>query len=87
MITSPFLFYRGAATIMAADLAHTPATGIRVQCCGDAHLMNFGAFAGCWNNLTFCIWNRSVELLIDQYTLALTGQLHYLNTPAKPLEI
>jgi uncharacterized protein (DUF2252 family) len=39
------LFYRGAAAIMAADLAHTPATGIRVQCCGDAHLMNFGAFA------------------------------------------
>jgi len=45
MIPSPFVFYRGAAAIMAADLAHTPATGIRVQCCGDAHLMNFGAFA------------------------------------------
>ena len=45
MIPSPFVFYRGAAAIMAADLADTPATGIRVQCCGDAHLMNFGAFA------------------------------------------
>src|SRR6516225_5398751 len=45
MIPSPFVFYRGAAAIMAADLAHTPATGIQVQCCGDAHLMNFGAFA------------------------------------------
>jgi hypothetical protein len=45
MIPSPFVFYRGAAAIMAADLAHTPATGIRVQSCGDAHLMNFGAFA------------------------------------------
>ena len=46
MIPSPFVFYRGAAAIMAADLAHTPATGIRVQCCGDAHLMNFlGRFA------------------------------------------
>jgi len=45
MIPSPFVFYRGAAAIMAADLAHTPATGIRVQCCGDAHLMNFGVFA------------------------------------------
>ena len=45
MIPSPFVFYRGAAAIMAADLAHTPATGIRVQCCGDTHLMNFGAFA------------------------------------------
>jgi uncharacterized protein (DUF2252 family) len=45
MIPSPFVFYRGAAAIMAADLAHTPVTGIRVQCCGDAHLMNFGVFA------------------------------------------
>ena len=45
MIPSPFVFYRGAAAIMAAELAHTPATGIRVQSCGDAHLMNFGAFA------------------------------------------
>src|SRR5271165_4965082 len=41
MIPSPFVFFRGAAAIMAADLAHTPATGIRVQSCGDAHLMNF----------------------------------------------
>ena len=45
MIPSPFVFFRGAAAIMAADLAGTPATGIRVQACGDAHLMNFGAFA------------------------------------------
>src|SRR5271165_338630 len=45
MIPSPFVFYRGAAAIMAADLAQTPNTGIRVQSCGDAHLMNFGAFA------------------------------------------
>src|SRR6516164_7790317 len=45
MIPSPFVFYRGAAAIMAAELAHTPATGVRVQCCGDAHPMNFGAFA------------------------------------------
>ncbi len=45
MIPSPFVFFRGAAAIMAADLAHTPATGIRVQVCGDTHLMNFGAFA------------------------------------------
>jgi uncharacterized protein (DUF2252 family) len=45
MIPSPFVFFRAAAAIMAADLAHTPITGIRVQSCGDAHLMNFGAFA------------------------------------------
>jgi hypothetical protein len=45
MLVSPFTFYRGSADIMAADLSGTPATGIRVQCCGDAQLMNFGGFA------------------------------------------
>jgi len=45
MLQSPFAFYRGTAAIMAADLAHTPISGIRVQACGDAHLMNFGGFA------------------------------------------
>ena len=45
MSASPFAFYRGAAALMAADLAHTPTTGVRVQACGDAHLMNFGGFA------------------------------------------
>ena len=45
MVHSAFTFYRGAALTMAADLASTPASGIRVQCCGDAHLCNFGGFA------------------------------------------
>ncbi len=45
MVQSPFTFFRGAALNMAADLAVTPATGLRVQACGDAHLVNFGAFA------------------------------------------
>jgi uncharacterized protein (DUF2252 family) len=45
MIPSPFVFFRGAAAIMAADLANTPTTEFRVQSCGDAHLINFGAFA------------------------------------------
>ena len=45
MIQSPFTFYRGAALNMAADLAVTPATGIRVQACGDCHLLNFGSYA------------------------------------------
>jgi hypothetical protein len=44
MMQSPFAFYRGAAAIMAADLAHTPTSGIRVQACGDCHLVNFGGF-------------------------------------------
>ena len=45
MLVSPFTFYRGAAAIMAADLAATPASGLWVQACGDAHLSNFGAYA------------------------------------------
>ena len=45
MLVSPFTFYRGAALPMAADLATTPASGLQVQLCGDAHLSNFGAFA------------------------------------------
>jgi uncharacterized protein (DUF2252 family) len=44
MLVSPFTFYRGAAAIMAADLANTPTSGIPVQLCGDAHLSNFGVF-------------------------------------------
>ena len=45
MRTDPFAFLRGAAAVMAADLAHTPATGISMQACGDAHLANFGSYA------------------------------------------
>ena len=45
MVRSAFTFYRGSALPMAADLASTPVTGIRVHCCGDAHLSNFGGFA------------------------------------------
>jgi uncharacterized protein (DUF2252 family) len=45
MVRSAFTFYRGSALAMAQDLASTPVSGIRVQCCGDAHLCNFGGFA------------------------------------------
>jgi uncharacterized protein (DUF2252 family) len=44
MLASPFAFYRGAALIMASDLAQTPRSGVSVQVCGDAHLSNFGMF-------------------------------------------
>jgi uncharacterized protein (DUF2252 family) len=53
MLVSAFTFYRGAALPMAADLAATPASGLRVQLCGDAHLSNFGAFASPERNLVF----------------------------------
>ena len=53
MLVSPFTFYRGAALPMAADLAGTPASGLRVQLCGDAHVSNFGAFASPERRLVF----------------------------------
>ncbi len=55
MLASPFTFYRGAALIMAADLAATPRTGFVVQCCGDAHLSNFGLYASPDRRLVFDI--------------------------------
>jgi uncharacterized protein (DUF2252 family) len=55
MVKSPFAFLRGAAGIMAFDLAATPTTGIRVQLCGDCHLMNFGAFGTPERNFVFDI--------------------------------
>ena len=53
MLVSAFTFYRGAALPMAADLATTPSSGLRVQLCGDAHLSNFGAFASPERRLVF----------------------------------
>src|SRR5947209_3250553 len=53
MLVSPFTFYRGAALIMAHDLAPTPRSGLTVQCCGDAHLSNFGVFASPERALVF----------------------------------
>ncbi|MBI1379046.1 MAG: DUF2252 domain-containing protein [Frankiales bacterium] len=55
MATTPFAFYRGAALVMASDLARTPTTGLRTQLCGDAHLSNFGVFGSPERNLLFDI--------------------------------
>jgi uncharacterized protein (DUF2252 family) len=55
MLVSPFTFFRGAAMIMAHDLAPTPRSGFNVQCCGDAHLSNFGMFASPERRLMFDI--------------------------------
>ncbi len=80
MIRSPFTFYRGAALNMAADLAQTPAAGIRVQACGDCHLMNFGAFATPERRVIFDIndldetlpapWEWDVKRLAASFVLA-----------------
>ena len=53
MLVSPFTFYRGAAYLMAADLAGLPRTGLHTQLCGDAHLSNFGTFAAPDRTLVF----------------------------------
>jgi uncharacterized protein (DUF2252 family) len=80
MLVSPFAFYRGGALIMAADLARTPNSGIRVQLCGDAHLSNFGIFGSPERTLVFDIndfdetapgpWEWDVKRLVASFAIA-----------------
>src|SRR5262245_45626371 len=80
MLRSPFVFYRGAAFNMAADLSTTPSTGLRVQACGDAHLCNFGAFATPERRIIFDVndldetlpapWEWDVKRLAASFVLA-----------------
>jgi len=80
MVRSAFTFYRGAALTMASDLASTPVTGIRVQCCGDAHLCNFGGFATPERRVIFAIndldetlpapWEWDVKRLAASFVVA-----------------
>ena len=80
MVRTPFTFYRGAALNMAADLAATPATGLRVQACGDCHLYNFGAYATPERRIVFDIndldetlpapWEWDVKRLATSFVLA-----------------
>jgi uncharacterized protein (DUF2252 family) len=80
MLQTPFTFYRGSAAVMAADLAKTPTTGIRVQACGDCHLLNFGGFATPERNILFDIndfdetlpapWEWDVKRLVASFVLA-----------------
>jgi uncharacterized protein (DUF2252 family) len=80
MAASPFAFFRGAAAVMAADLAKTPDSGLRVQACGDAHLSNFGAFAAPDRRLVFDLndfdeslpgpWEWDVKRLTASFAIA-----------------
>ncbi|HEY5980182.1 MAG TPA: DUF2252 domain-containing protein [Microlunatus sp.] len=80
MLLSPFAFYRGAALIMAADLAATPRSGLKAQICGDAHLSNFGVFASPERHLMFDIndfdetlpgpWEWDVKRLAASFEIA-----------------
>jgi uncharacterized protein (DUF2252 family) len=66
MLVSPLAFFRGAATVMAHDLASTPAAGLRVQLSGDAHLLNFGGFASPERDLVFDL-NDFDETLVGPF--------------------
>ncbi len=80
MTASAFAFYRGAAAVMAADLATTLSSGLTVQCCGDAHLANFGGFAAPDRTLVFDIndfdetapgpWEWDVKRLVTSFEIA-----------------
>lgn len=80
MLQSPFAFFRGAAGVMAADLATTPTTGVQVQACGDCHLLNFGGFATPERNINFDIndfdetlpapWEWDIKRLVASFALA-----------------
>ncbi len=91
MAASPFAFFRGAAYLMAADLARTPQSGITVQLCGDAHLSNFGGFAGPARRLLFDLndfdetlpgpWEWDVKRLAA--SLAIAGRQRYFDARAR----
>lgn len=80
MVASPFAFFRGAAAVMASDLARTPASGLRAQLCGDAHLSNFGVFAAPDRTLVFDLddfdetlpgpWEWDVKRLAASFAIA-----------------
>jgi len=80
MLQTPFAFFRGSASVMAADLASAPTTGIHVQACGDCHLLNFGGFATPERSIVFDIndfdetlpapWEWDVKRLVASFVLA-----------------
>src|SRR4051812_31253517 len=80
MAESPFAYFRGAAAPMAGDLSRTPASGLQVQLCGDAHLSNFGGFASPDRDLVFDLndfdetlpgpWEWDVKRLVASFEIA-----------------
>ncbi len=86
MLVSPFTYFRGAAAVMAADLAATPTSGLVTQLCGDAHLLNFGLFASPERHLVFDVndfdetlpgpWEWDVKRLAASLLVASRGNGH-----------
>src|SRR6478735_816287 len=86
MAESPFAFFRGAAALMAHDIAKTPVSGITVQACGDAHLSNFGLYASPERALVFDLndfdetlpaaWEWDLERLVSSAAIAALNSGH-----------
>lgn len=86
MLRNPFSFYRGSASLMAYDLSKTPNIGVKVQACGDCHLLNFGLFATPERNLVFDLndfdetipapWEWDVKRLAGSFALAALDNRH-----------
>ncbi len=78
MSVSAFTFLRGSAALMARDLATMPSSGIRVQCCGDAHLLNFGAYATPERNLVFDVndFDETLEAPFEWDVKRLAASVH-----------
>jgi uncharacterized protein (DUF2252 family) len=80
MADTPFTYFRGAAVVMASDLARTPVSGIAVQACGDAHCLNFGGYASPERNLLFDVndfdetlpgpWEWDLKRLVTSIVIA-----------------
>jgi uncharacterized protein (DUF2252 family) len=96
MLVSPFTFLRGAAEVMANDLATTPTTGFRVQACGDAHLLNFGVFATPERHLVFDVndfdetlpgpWEWDVKRLAASIEIAARSVTLVAGTPGQAVQ-
>src|SRR5262245_66592402 len=71
MMENRFAFLRGAAAVMAADLAHQPVLGITVQACGDSHVMNFGAFVTPEDNILFDVNDFDETIAGEDFTVDL----------------
>ena len=94
MMASQFAYFRGAAAPMAWDLAHTPTSDIRVQACGDAHLLNFGMFAAPDRRLVFDVndfdetlpapFEWDVKRLAASFAVAARGKASQTATPVPP---
>lgn len=78
MAVSPFTFLRGAAAVMARDIATMPSTGIRAQCCGDCHLLNFGAYGTPERNLVFDVndFDETLEAPFEWDLMRLGASIH-----------